>query len=157
MCILFATIFDLYFNEYSFKVNIFAENGRTNSTLSHLEDGVQLEISCDSGYALYGDPIITCEKGSWSGIITPECRPEDGNWFTKQILSVKYRWAEYNNRLSLNDSKNLKTLFLSYQSTVPISIVKFTPPILFHRDGRRLQLADDEQRAFLADVWQWNS
>ncbi|KAL5261977.1 hypothetical protein ACHWQZ_G007621 [Mnemiopsis leidyi] len=53
------------------------ENGQTNTSLSHLEDGVQLQVTCDPEFDVYGDSIIMCEKGSWSGIVTPECRPSD--------------------------------------------------------------------------------
>ena len=54
------------------------ENGETNTTLTHLEDGEGVEIYCNEGYMIYGDAVISCEKGSWSGIVTPECRPEEG-------------------------------------------------------------------------------
>lgn len=54
------------------------EHGETNTTLTHLEDGETVEIYCDQGFMIYGDAVITCEKGSWSGIVIPECRPEDG-------------------------------------------------------------------------------
>ncbi|XP_063693560.1 complement receptor type 2-like [Bolinopsis microptera] len=53
------------------------ENGSVNSTLAHTEDGMGIELSCNPGYAMYGDPVITCEKGTWSGIITPECRAKE--------------------------------------------------------------------------------
>ena len=56
------------------------ENGKTNSSLSHLEDSDRFEVYCDTGYALYGDYVLTCEKGAWSGLVTPECRPEEGTF-----------------------------------------------------------------------------
>ena len=60
------------------------ENGETNTTLTHLEDGEGVEIYCDEGYKIYGDAVISCEKGTWSGIVTPECRPEEGMFRLKQ-------------------------------------------------------------------------
>ena len=55
-----------------------SEHGELNTTVAHLEDGERVEIYCDDGYSLYGDAVISCQKGSWSGLVTPECRPEDG-------------------------------------------------------------------------------
>ncbi|KAL5262332.1 hypothetical protein ACHWQZ_G007905 [Mnemiopsis leidyi] len=65
------------------------EHGETNTTLTHLEDGETVEIYCDQGFRIYGDAVITCEKGSWSGIVIPECRPED---VTEEDCEMPYIW-----------------------------------------------------------------
>ena len=38
---------------------------------------------------IYGDAVISCEKGSWSGIVTPECRPEEGMFYSKFCFVVE--------------------------------------------------------------------
>ena len=39
---------------------------------------------------IYGDAVISCEKGSWSGIVTPECRPEEGMFDSKFFSFFHY-------------------------------------------------------------------
>ena len=53
------------------------DKGRYNTTETNLDEGTTLEVECEEGYSVYGDWVITCRGGSWSGLIPPLCRPED--------------------------------------------------------------------------------